>query len=86
MAERCGSFPFMNIAADTGLPYWVVVCYADQRRRIITAGNAIVRQTYWEQRAVRAVVGRFGPGRRVVQFAIDIDRALGLDLYVKARA
>lgn len=28
MATRCGSYPFMNIAEDFGLPYHVVLQYA----------------------------------------------------------
>lgn len=30
MPERCGSFPFMNIAEDFGVPYGVTLRYAEQ--------------------------------------------------------
>lgn len=32
VAERCGSYPFMNIAEDYAVDYWAVLCYADALR------------------------------------------------------
>lgn len=77
MASRSGSFPFMNIAEDFDLPYWVVLSYAGARRKVITAGNAVVSLSIWERWAYDEVHYAYAHTPDSIRLAQRVDGALG---------
>lgn len=64
MAARCGSYPYLNIAEDFGVPYDVVLSYSDgaksgltrDERGCLRFGAVTYRLSYWQERAMDYVL------------------------------